>query len=231
MKMSYVLAATVTVAVVGTAGRLEATVITAASFTHATTIDFNDATPGEAIGTRYNALGVDFLHLCAGSVATATIPSTLGLATNFTPALTACEGANSPTPDPDFFPHAFARFTTPVNRVGFLLATDDAYDTYLAAAYLNGTLVGFEDFVTDHNGSFAGIYFSTPFDILLIDPHRQTSTSLGSGAFLIDNFMFEADAAPVPEPGSVVLLATGGAGLVAALRRRRRTPAGPSQAS
>jgi hypothetical protein len=77
-------------------------------------------------------------------------------------------------------------------------------------------LVGSEFFDTGgggHGGSFAGVEFASGFDRIVFD-----TTSAENGALLIDDFRFEGSPAPVPEPATAALFATG---LVGACVRSR----------
>jgi hypothetical protein len=227
VKIRCALGAAMLVAVAGTPTRAVAATILPTNFVNPTIINFNDAPDGAAIGTRYAAQGVSFSHLCAG------FGPFVDNATNFTlvTATTAgpCEGLNvNPPGDPDALPHAFALFSTPVNLVGFGVITDPDNDLFLEAYKSNGVggfdLLGFSLFPTGAAATFAGIGFSTPFDLLVIDatfrPDPINGNGFASGAFILDNFTFEAGVNPVPEPASMLLMASGLA-LGAIVRRRR----------
>ena len=102
-------------------------------------------------------------------------------------------------------------------RVGFYVSTNPADDLTILA-YRGNFFVGSEFFPTSgagHGGSFAGAEFASGFDRIVLH-----TTSVENGALLIDDFRFEGSPAPIPEPATVILFATG---LVGAYLRRGHT--------
>lgn len=97
------------------------------------------------------------------------------------------------------------------------------FDQLLFSGYLNGNLVdtihidaataGLADFHT-----VAG--FGGPIDQLVVSIDHIGD--FPRGAMLLDNLTLSSDAAAVPEPSSIALLAIGGFGAIAGAYRRRR---------
>lgn len=180
------------------------------AFVSPTLINFESAPDGRIDG-RYNGLGVTFSELFSGGFAdVGTGSGVTGVATNF-PVFVGCPAGGCPD--------ANAQFSSLNTRVGFYVSTNPADDLTIFA-YRGTTLVGSEFFRTSgagHGGSFAGVEFASGFDRIVLH-----TTSVENGALLIDDFRFEGSPAPIPEPASVVLFASGLVGSY--LRRRLRSP-------
>jgi PEP-CTERM motif-containing protein len=167
------------------------------AFTSPTLIDFESA-PDGPIDSRYNGLGVTFSELFGGGFADVGTGSAItGVATNF-PVFVGCPPAGCPD--------ASARFSNLNTRVGFYVSTNPADDLTILA-YRGTSLVGSEFFRTGgggHGGTFAGVEFASGFDRIDLD-----TTNVENGALVIDDFRFEGSPAPVPEPATLILFATG----------------------
>jgi hypothetical protein len=180
------------------------------AFVSPTLINFEFA-PDARLDDRYSALGVTFSELFGGGVSdVGTGAGVTGIATNF-PIFVGCPAAGCPD--------ATAQFSSLNTRVGFYVSTNPE-DDLTVFAYRGTALVGSEFFSTGgagHGGSFAGVEFARGFDRIVL-----RTTKVENGALLIDDFRFEGTPAPVPEPATVVLFASGLAG--AYLRRRLFKP-------
>ena len=143
------------------------------AFTVPTIIDFEDA-PAGPIGGFYSALGVTMVDLDGGITEDA--------GTGNGSSKTACNFGSFPHPPGELL------FSPPVERAGFFIITNNGDDTTVTA-FLGGSPVGSETFVTGLSGSFAGVEFGSPFDRLVIDPADNVN-----GAFCIDDLRFERTA-------------------------------------
>jgi hypothetical protein len=175
-------------------------------FVSPTLIDFESAPDGPIDG-RYSDLGVTFSNLFGGGFAdVGTGSGDTGVATNF-PVFVGCPAGECSD--------ATAQFSSLHTRVGFYASTNPADDLTIVA-YRGTALVGSEFFDTGgggHGGSFAGVQFASGFDRIVLH-----TTNVENGALVIDDFRFEGSPAPIPEPATVVLIASGLLG--ACLRRR-----------
>lgn len=175
------------------------------AFVSPTLINFESAPDGRIDG-RYSGLGVTFSELFGGGFAdVGTGSGVTGVATNF-PVFVGCPAAGCSD--------ASAQFSSLHTRVGFYVSTNPADDLTIFA-YRGTALVGSEFFLTNgagHGGSFAGVEFASGFDRIVLH-----TTRVENGALLIDDFRFEGPA-PIPEPATAVLFASG---LVGACLRRR----------
>lgn len=175
------------------------------AFRNPTLVDFNDLPAGSRVGAAYSGLGVTFTHLCGGD------PYDMGMGAGFSPS-----GSNFGCDPSNEYRDVTARFSTAQTRVGFDIITNVEDDLYVYA-WLGGDLVGSQFFATSiAPGSFAGIEFAAGFDRIMLDVNGPSN-----GAFAIDDFRFES-ATPVPEPGTMSLLAVALATGVAHRIRRRR---------
>jgi len=167
------------------------------AFISPTLINFESAPDGR-LDRRYSGLGVTFSELFGGGFAdVGTGSGVTGVATNF-PVFVGCPAAGCPD--------ANARFSSLHTRVGFYVSTNPADDLTILA-YRGNLLVGSEFFPTGgggHEGSFAGVEFASGFDRIVLHPTR-----VENGALDIDDFRFEGSPAPIPEPATLILFATG----------------------
>lgn len=180
------------------------------AFVSPTLINFESAPDGRIDGL-YSGLGVTFSELFGGGVAdVGTGSGVTGVATNFP--FVGCPAAGCPD--------AEAQFSSLITRVGFYVSTNP-FDDLTLFAYRGTTLVGSEFFSTTgagRGGSFAGVEFASGFDRIVFD-----AAGVQNGALLIDDFRFEGDAipAPIPEPATFVLFASGLVGACVRSRLKR----------
>ena len=113
----------------------------------------------------------------------------------------------------DFGPWSFGQ--NPLNQAGSMLLKGwlNGAEIYTLTPILAPT--GF----THVDANFTGI------DALTVQPIPSSAFSTGYPAFLMDNFSYDIDGpddlAPVTEPGTLFLLGSGGAALLARRARRR----------
>jgi hypothetical protein len=74
---------------------------------------------------------------------------------------------------------------------------------------------------TSTNASFSGTMASLTIDILGVNPDFVIPSGVGAGQ-LVDSYTYNFNVAkPVPEPGTMIMMAMGIAGIVGNVRRRR----------
>jgi hypothetical protein len=189
--------------ITGMSGIAGAEIIGEGDFVSPTIIDFEDAPEEGLIDNFYAGSGVTFAHLDGyNEYDTGTGNGSSKTATNF-------------FTEPNY-PDGEASFVNPINKVGFFITTNPDDNTTIYA-YLGDTLIGSEFFDTygqGLGGSFAGIYFASAFDRIVID-----TAAITNGAFAIDDFRFEAQ--PVPIPAAVWLFGSGILGLFGIRRKMR----------
>lgn len=187
-----------------------------AAAAHATpvTIDFDTLPGGDTvasgtqIGNQYASLGVTFSLFENGTFVGNPVAAGLGGNSLYNTA-----GLFRPLADV-----LLIDFTTPVADVSFmtygLLGDDTSFDflAYDAGGHLLRT-------ITNHNGGWMNVSFTGT-------PVARIEARQGSdwGTYLLDNLRFDPVVAPVPEPGTLMLMGTGLVGLLGyGWRKRRQT--------
>lgn len=183
------------------------------SFFSGTPVTFN----GLADGTEVNGLttdGILFNYLIGGTPTNGQVQIDGGPGTtnHVAPPNVVSVGNNSGT-----LKLTLPGFDTAVGY-GFAVDTSAALSSATTVTLFNGTTnVGSLSFAgspdPSFSGGFAGISSTVPFNIVDL-----TFNSSSAPAFAADNFVF-ASAAPVPEPESFGLVASGIVGLLALKRR------------
>ncbi|MBZ5674631.1 MAG: PEP-CTERM sorting domain-containing protein [Acidobacteriia bacterium] len=178
------------------------------------TINFDDGTAGNAIGSFYAAQGLTFSNAGWTGLAVTGITG-LGLV-DITD-----DGANPPfTPTPTtpivgVFSSAQSFVSILAGDVGIAGAKIDVYD-----AVTGGNLIGSDSFFGTGTGAGQTATLSVSGSgILRFELYRPAAADEG---LAFDNLTFSAGSAPVPEPSTLLMIAPGGA-LLALLRVRKRS--------
>jgi hypothetical protein len=180
---------------------------------NATTINFDDGTNGNVVGSYYSTLGVTFSNaIFADNFGLPGSSPPLGIAS-------ASAGFEYMFTKPDAIFASIAGGASSVSITGIDVGGNglqiDAYD-----ALVGGNLIASQQ--AFGSGAGVGQFFTltdSASSIMRVEMY-QVQNIYGDG-IILDDFSFNPSTAPVPEPGTMMLLGLGMAGLALYCKRRQ----------